>query len=373
MGGNNHSVLIEAPGRINLIGEHTDYNGGYVLPAAIDLKISFVFKKIQTHQSTVSTDIGHTLLIDVNKKIKKSSNHWENYILGVIHEIKKLAKSIHNFSCKITSTLPIGAGISSSSALICGFTKGLAHLNNIDLSNDDIINLSRNVEHNFIGLKGGIMDPFTILNGKKNYVILLNCNSRDYKYINSDFDPYQIVLLNTNKKHNLLLTAYNQRVIECKNALKLIQKKYPEYKFLADIPTSKILELENALHKNEFNRALYVSMENRRTLNSADFLSKGKIEDFGELMYKSHEGLTNKYKVSCEELDFLVDFSKSYDKVIGSRMMGGGFGGCTINLIHKSIVDEYISKICESYYKKFQISLAPIKVSASDGLLLKNI
>ena len=216
-------IQVKSPGRVNLIGEHTDYNGGYVLPCALNLSITLLFKK--TNDSYVQTDLGSSMSFDIRKKIKKSNNQWENYILGVVSELKKIKTDLLNFSCHIESTLPSGAGISSSSALVCGLIKGLSILNDIKITNSQIIDLSSTIEHKYIGVKGGIMDQFTILNAKKNMAILLNCSNLNANYINLNIEDYKILLLNTNVKHNLANSEYNQRVEECKKCIKDHRKK----------------------------------------------------------------------------------------------------------------------------------------------------
>ena len=194
----NMKVNVKSPGRVNLIGEHTDYNGGYVLPCALNLSIELDIEK--THENSfVSTDLGYSMHFDVKSDFKKSNNHWENYILGVINELKQIKPQIDNFICKISSTLPSGAGISSSSALVCGLIKGLSVLNNLNLDNSEVIKLSRNVEHKYIGVLGGIMDQYTILNAKENKAILLNCENVKSKYIDINFGEYEILLLEPHK------------------------------------------------------------------------------------------------------------------------------------------------------------------------------
>ena len=365
-------IIVESPGRINLIGEHVDYNGGSVLPAAIDKKIIIEFRTVKGDECYIeSTTLKKTFKLDL-KKISKSKIQWENYIIGVVYNLIVLKKlKIKAFKCKIDSYLPIGAGISSSSSLICGLISGLNHLNNLKLNHNEIIDIVSAVEHNFIGLMGGIMDQFTIVNGKKNKLILLNCQNRSFKYINSNFNPYKIVLINTNVEHNLADTSYNERVKECKEALEVINKKYNKYRYLVDVEEEILYEFKNTLKEKVFNRALFVIQENKRTLDSAENISKSKYKEFGQLMYKSHYGLKKQYEVSCEELDFLVDFTSSYDEIIGSRMMGGGFGGCTINLIEENLVNDFIKSVSKAYLKKFSIKLNAFQINIDDGVTVK--
>ncbi len=361
-------IHVKSPGRVNLIGEHTDYNGGYVLPCALDLSINLYFEKNKI-VSEVNTDLGYSMTFDVNDPFKKSKNHWENYVLGVVNELKNIKAKLNNFSCTIKSNLPSGAGISSSSALVCGLIKGLSKLNDIGMDNFEIINLSRNVEHKYIGLLGGIMDQYTILNAKKNKAILLNCENLDSKFIRLKLKEYKLLLLDTNVKHNLANTEYNKRVSECNESLRIINgicnKGYSSL--------SKVKEIDLNLSKNKlgetlFRRASYVLNENKRVINAVQFLKNNKLKEFGQLMYESHLGLKNDYEVSCNELDFLVEFSIQFDEVLGSRMMGGGFGGCTLNLIKESFVQELIRLIEKEYFSKFKRKLKPIIANLDNGI-----
>ncbi len=367
-------ILVEASGRINLIGEHVDYNGGSVLPASIDKKIIIEFHSVSGEECNIeSKTLDKRFKININK-ISKSKIQWQNYIIGVLYNFIILKKlKIEAFNCKIESNLPIGAGISSSSALICGIASGLNYLNNLKLTNDEIIDIVSDVEHNFIGLMGGIMDQFTIVNGKKNKLILLNCQNRSFKYINSDFNNYKFLLINTNVEHNLANSAYNDRVKECSEALIIINKKYKKYNCLVEVEENILNEFKSVLTKKVYNRALFVIQENKRTHDSANKISKSKLTEFGELMYESHYGLKNLYEVSCKELDFLVEFTSNYKEIIGSRMMGGGFGGCTINLIEENFVNNFIDLVSKAYLDKFGIKFNAFTVNIDNGITIKNI
>lgn len=365
-------INVISPGRVNLIGEHTDYNGGYVLPCALNLSINLYFE-INNKESYIKTDLGYSMTFNISDSYKKSSIHWENYVFGVIEELKKIKSDLNNFYCDIRSSLPSGAGISSSSALVCGLIKGLSILNNLNLNNSEIINLSRNVEHNYIGVLGGIMDQYTILNAKENKAILLNCNDLTTKYIDIDFTDLEILLLDTNVKHNLASTEYNTRVKECKKALKTINRvNNKEYKNLSQVTFDEITDAKNDLSINQFKRAVFVYNENRRAIKSAKLIEKNNLLEFGKLMYQSHEGLKNNYEVSCKELDFLVNQTKKIDGVIGARMMGGGFGGCTVNLIKSNEIPDVVSKIKENYKSNFGITLKAIITKPGSGIKVIN-
>ena len=366
-------IIVKSPGRINLIGEHIDYNGGHVLPAAIDRKVTLKLRKTENIACSVTSKGAGTFTFDIKKPFKISSIQWENYVLGVVDGLREKCNSkLGGFDCSISSDLPIGAGISSSAALECGLAKGLNTLFDLGVSDMDLIKISRMAEHNFVGNKCGVMDQFAVVMGQYKKLILLNCESLEYRFIDADFSPYKIVLLNSNVSHNLVSSEYNVRVAECEKALRTIQKKYPEYTFLADVPETVVKSLKEKMPKKVYKRALYVSQENVRTLKAAELIQNGEIHEFGELMYKTHQGLTKYYEVSCPELNFLVDLTQNIPQVIGSRMMGGGFGGCTISLVKEDFVNTFTDLAKKIYKKQFNITLSPILVEISNGVEITN-
>ncbi len=361
-------LVVLSPGRINLIGEHTDYNNGFVLPTAIDKRIVFSFSKNKTSSqcNVYSMTYDKVLIFDL-EAIKPSANEWENYILGVIHELLQITDMVKGFDCIIESELPIGAGISSSAALECGLAYGLNQLFDLEISKIKLAELSQRAEHTYVGTKCGIMDQFASIMSEDQKVILLDCMSQEYRLIDANFDPYKILLLNTNVSHNLASSEYNTRREECEKVVEMISSEYSKVKSLRDITKNVLNEFKDRLSPKLFGRAVYVIEENERVLRASEFLESGSLNQFGELMYQSHRGLQHQYEVSCPELDFLVDFSEKNDQIIGSRMMGGGFGGCTINLIHKDHIDNYLVNVKKAYKKRFKIDLTSFITVPSKG------
>lgn len=366
-------LAVDSPGRINIIGEHTDYNNGFVLPTAIDKKITFKFKKNNSLSrcNVYSKDFESSFSFDL-KSVSPSGQQWENYILGVVFEIQQITDKLQGFDCVFESTIPIGSGISSSAALECGLAFGLNELFHLKLSKQTMVVLSQRAEHNFVGTKCGVMDQFASVMSKKDHVILLDCQSMDFEYVPIKIEPYTILLLNTNVSHNLASGEYNTRRKQCEQGVDIIQKKYPRVHSLRDVGFTVLEEFKAEMDPVIFNRCSYVVEENQRVLNAVLALKNNDLSSLGKFMYEAHDGLQNKYEVSCPELDFLVDFSKKYTDVLGARMMGGGFGGCTINIIHSDAVKDYVADAKLAYFDKFNIELTAFGANPSEGTLLKN-
>ncbi|MEM8762827.1 MAG: galactokinase [Bacteroidota bacterium] len=362
-------VVIKSPGRINLIGEHLDYNGGHVLPAAIDLTVTLSLRKNNSHSCTIySKSINDTFQVHLDN-LEISSQEWHNYFLGVIHFMEqKHPGRISGFDCIVESNLPIGSGVSSSAALECGIAIALKTLFDIPVTDEEVIYIARDAEHHFVGTKCGIMDQFAVVRGKKERLIQLNCHDLSYDYVPAELSPYVIVLLNTNVSHNLATSEYNLRRQECEAALEIIRRKHSEYEALAHIPKKIVTEYQSEMTPKMFQRATYVIEENQRTLDASAALAEQNLSVFGAMLYASHKGLSEKYEVSCPELDFLVQQAHHHPDVIGARMMGGGFGGCTINLVHQDEVESFVEQTALAYQKKFQIQLTPHTVKIGDGV-----
>jgi len=361
-------LVIASPGRINLIGEHTDYNNGFVLPTAINKYIIFKFKVNGTPSqcNITSKDFLKSMQVDLNH-LEKSEVAWENFMIGVLYHLKKHSSAIRGFDCEIESGLPMGSGVSSSAALECGLAYGINSLFHLDLDKAVLIKVGQLAEHDFVGTKCGIMDQFASVMSKKGKAILLDCKTLDYNYIPLELANYRILLLNTNVSHSLADSQYNLRREACESAVAIIKGTYPEVASLRDVDLELLQACKAQLTETQVKRCNYVIAENNRVQEAVAELQNGNLENFGQLMYASHHGLSHVYEVSCKELDFLVEFSKTHKSVLGSRMMGGGFGGCTINIIHKDAIVGYVDQVSKAYQKEFNINLDYFEALPSEG------
>lgn len=361
-------IVVKSPGRINLIGEHTDYNDGFVLPTAIDKKITLAFfensdsNTLEVH----SKDLGKTLNADLCR-IQPSKMTWENYILGVVAGIQTRTDKLKGFRCTLESDIPIGSGVSSSAALECGIAYGLNVLFDLGLDPLTLVKIGMEAEHRYVGTKCGIMDQFASVMSKAGKVILLDCRSMDYTYVPLELGNFCLLLLNSHVHHSLASSEYNTRRKQCAEAVEIIKLNHPEVATLRDVSLGMLLESKNRLKETLFRRCKHVVEENQRVLDAVAALKKGDLSRMGELMYQSHAGLRDDYEVSCAEIDFLVDFTLEYEDVQGARIMGGGFGGCSLNLIHKDVVPEFIARVAPAYHEKFNKTLSWFIANPSEG------
>jgi galactokinase len=363
--------IFLSPGRINIIGEHVDYNDGFVMPAAINKYICFAVSKNNTSVCTlVAKDLNEAYQFDVNDKLKPIDKMWANYILGVLHQLKERGFTLGGFNIAFSSTIPMGAGLSSSAALECGIGYAMNKLFTLGLTKEEIALIGQKAEHTFAGVNCGIMDQFASVFGKKNSVIKLDCNTLEYEYYKADFKKYSLLLLDSNVKHTHLTSGYNVRRQEVEQGLAIIKQHFPEVKTFRDCSEKMVLELKETLGDVIFKRCHFVVKEIQRVLDAAKALNNSDFKKLGELMSETHEGLSKEYEVSCAEIDFLVDAVQHEKSVLGSRMMGGGFGGCSINLIEKGSEKELIEKISKEYRNAFGIELKAYKVKISKGTSL---
>lgn len=364
------TIIARAPGRINLIGEHTDYNQGLVLPAAIDKYCYFAIRFNKTsHISLKAIDLKETHTIDLNN-ISKTEISWVDYITGILLEFRSLGVELKGMDCVVTSNIPIGAGMSSSAAFDCALITALDKLYNTQMTKWEKVFLSNRSNNNFLGIQSGILDQFASIFGKTDHAIFLNCESKEYSHIPIKQDEYSWVLINTCVKHDHMTSAYNKRVNECQSALTTIKQSHPSTTNLSSIRDwSQIENLEFASDKIR-NRARFIIEENNRVREFVERLKQSDYISCGELLVLSHRGLSRDYEVSCDELDYLVTEALKTNACLGARMMGGGFGGCTLNLIKSNHLGEFKLNLYKLYKAKFTIEPEFYEIQLSDGARL---
>ncbi len=359
--------VFAAPGRVNIIGEHTDYNGGFVLPAAIDKAAYLAVGPAENGQGKwVSADFNETVSISFSN-IQKHEKSWPNYLLGIIDQFRQSGHDPAAFNAVLASDVPIGAGLSSSAAIETVTAFALDAIEGYGYDSLELAKLAQRAEHEYIGLKVGIMDMFASLHGKKDHALRLDCRSMEYEYYPLELGAYKIVLLDTGVKHELASTEYNVRRQQCESGVNILKKHYPEINQLRDVTTSMLENHREELDAEIYKRCYFVVEENKRVDKVCQALKMGSLDQVGQLMYQSHAGLQYDYEVSCKELDLLVKLVKDEILVLGARMMGGGFGGCTINIIHGDAVEALIKKIGPVYKENTNTDLHAYEVVTGDG------
>ena len=348
-------MLIFSPGRINVIGEHTDYNDGFVFPAAVDKGIiAAISKSSHTESVTIASDLNEKFEFSVEGVKPIIGGNWRNYILGVVGEIQKKGLQVGNFNLVFGGDIPDGSGMSSSAALENSVVFGLNELFKLGLTKEEMIFISQKAEHNYVGVNCGIMDQYASMFGIKDHALLLDCRTTVATPFLIDFNDFELLLINTNVKHSLADSAYNNRRAVCENVASLLNVKA-----LRDVTEEDLLTIKDQISEEDYQKVLFVVQENNRAQAASEAMVANDIEKLGELVFGSHNGLQHQYKVSCDELDFLVDLAKDCDDVIGSRMMGGGFGGCTINIIKKGKATAFVEKVAPLYKEKFNKECSP--------------
>lgn len=364
-GGDNAEVYT-SPGRINLIGEHTDYNGSFVFPGAIDKGMIAAIR-------FNGTDKVRAYAIDLNESAEFGLNEedlpkegWAKYIFGVCLEIIKRGGFVKGFDTVFTGDVPLGAGMSSSAALESTFVFALNDLLNLGIDKFELARIGQSTEHNYVGVKCGIMDQFASIFGQKGHLIRLDTKSMEYAYFPFDPKGYKMVLLDTVVKHELASSAYNKRRESCEEAARTIAKRHPEVAFLRDASLEMLEEAKADISEEDYMRAKYVIEETQRVKDVSDALERGDYETVGQKMFETHHGMSKLYEVSCEELDFLNDVAREHG-VTGSRVMGGGFGGCTINLVKNELYDSFIQDAKAQFLAKYGHEPKVYDVVISDG------
>ncbi|MDI3472166.1 MAG: galactokinase [Thermotogaceae bacterium] len=351
--------FFRAPGRVNIIGEHTDYNDGFVLPFAVDRFVFCAVRKNNTDKirifSALFNELDEFTLDEINDKSEK---FWVNYPKGILWVLKNHGYEFKGMDIFLDSNLPVGAGLSSSAAIEMSVLKAVSTINNIDIDKKTMAKMGQKAENEFVGVRCGIMDQFTSAFGKKNHAIFLDTMTLEYKYVPLQLKDYRFLIIDTNVKHSLASGEYNLRRRQCEEVLKLTNKKS-----FRELKIEEINTLPEILKK----RAMHVLAENERVLKTVEALESGEIEKLGELLYQSHYSLKDLYEVSCEELDFVVDFLKEKD-IAGARMVGGGFGGSVIALVKKD-VEDLKKELSENFKARFSIDLSFEDVQAEDGAM----
>jgi galactokinase len=360
-------LLVKSPGRVNIIGEHTDYNNGFVLPATIDKGVYIAIDKrndeelhlfsgefLEKHQTTLN-------------EVKPTDKGWPNYVLGVVDQLQKHGHKLGGFNLVVDGNVPIGAGLSSSAAVECATVYALNELFGLGIEKMEMALRAQKAEHEFAGVMCGIMDQFASIFGKKDHVIRLDCQSLEYKYEPLQLQDYKLVLFNTNVKHSLSSSEYNTRRQQCEQGVAWVKEHYSEVNSLRDVTIQMLNEHVRPKDELIYQRCKYVVEENIRLLDACAALEKGDIATLGEKMFDTHYGLSKEYEVSCKELDFLVDFVKDNPAVLGARMMGGGFGGCTINIVQEDAIDGLVNEISKAYQQAMSLKLSTYIAQIEDG------
>jgi len=370
-------LLVNAPGRVNMIGEHTDYNAGLVLPVAVNRSLIFAIAENNEEVCRVyAQDLADEIEFSVenpeplNKQYKqyKQYKQWANYVIGVVGELRKAGYFATNFDCVFGGNIPIGAGLSSSAALTAGLAFALNELYGFEIPKMELAKIAQKAENNFGGVDCGIMDFVASLFGKEGHAIRLDCRSLEHRYIKLRPEGYQLVLCDTQIKRSLAKSEYNARRNECKRVLSEYKRFYPDIQSLRDLTINMAYDYKNQLPDTLYQRCRYIIKENVRVEYACEDLINGDVYAFGAQMYLSHEGLQYDYEVSCRELNFLVEQTKRDENVAGARMTGAGFGGCTVNVVRDDYLDTFTENMKQAYRKKFSRELRVYPVKVTNGI-----
>ena len=366
---NEADLCVQSPGRINIIGEHTDYNNGFVLPAAIDKKVMVAIRKREDDLIVLYAEA-----FAEKKEVKipemKPQGDWADYMLGVVAQLIKKDYVVGGFEILLTGDIPIGAGLSSSAAVECATIFALNELFHFGLEKMEMVQMAQMAEHEYAGVKCGIMDQFASMFGKKDHLIKLDCRSLAYEYIPFQNQDYALVLFNSNVKHALVDSEYNIRRNQCNEGVEMIRKYHPQINSLRDADTEMVEKYIRPQDELIYRRCHYVVSENIRLLQLCEALNHNNLDNCGKLMHETHLGLSEDYEVSCPELDLLVKIAMEQPGVIGARLVGGGFGGCTINLVRKENLESVIYEVENGYKLSSGKEATTYIVNVEDGTKL---
>ncbi|HVZ24863.1 MAG TPA: galactokinase [Sediminibacterium sp.] len=364
------AFLVRSPGRINLIGEHLDYNMGFVMPAAIDKAIYLAMTpRADDTIRLMAGDLQQTHTASLHQ-LSPVPLQWPDYLMGVADQFLKAGYPIKGFDVALMGDVPLGAGLSSSAAVECAMAFSLNYAFDLGLDKLTMVQLAQKAENQFVGVQCGIMDQFASMFGKQEQVIRLDCRSLAYTYLPFDTAGVDLVLLDTGVKHSLASSEYNLRRQECEAGVRLLQERYPSVHSLRDASVELVAENLKTADPVIYRRCRYITEEIQRVLSASEDLQKGSMQAFGRKMFQTHEGLSKDYQVSCAEADFLVEKVAGITGVWGARMMGGGFGGCTLNLLEKGRAEELIATLQPAYQEKFGKILQAYPVNIDEGTSL---
>ncbi|MCP4397660.1 MAG: galactokinase [bacterium] len=363
-------TLVSAPGRVNLIGEHTDYNDGFVLPMAIDKNITIggALRDDETVQLySLNFESKETFSLTSLRK----EEQWTDYIKGIIDELCKAGHQIKGFNAVLHGNIPQGAGLSSSAALEVATAFFLAQLHGIEMPPEEMAKLCQRAENNFVGMKCGIMDQFISRLGEKEHALHVDCRDLSYQQIPCELGEYVVVMCNSNVEHKLVDSAYNERRMQCEEGVRILRGALPEVQALRDVSFAQLEEHASLFPPLVYQRCKHVVSEDERVTKAVDALKNRDIEAFGRLLNQSHASLRDDYEVSCKEVDLLVEIARNFDGVAGARITGGGFGGCSVNIVKESVLEQFQKKIIREYAKQTGITAEIYTSKAEDGARLE--
>ena len=341
--------LFRAPGRVNLIGEHTDYNDGFVMPVAIDFFTQIILFPLDTRALEFYSDnFKEKVVLDFDNLPKSRSRHWSDYVVGVALRLIREGHELRGARLMISSNVPIGSGLSSSAALEVATAYALATTSDLKIERVELAKLCRRAENEFVGARVGIMDQFVSFFAETDKALLLDCRSLEFEHLPVP-PSAQLVICNTMVKHDLASGAYNERRQQCEEGVKLLRTVLPNVTALRDVTSQQLEEHRKELPEVIYRRCRHVVTENERVLDAASALKQGDVAKFGQLMNQSHQSLRDDYEVSCAELDLMVGLARKVEGVFGARMTGGGFGGCTVNLVRRDKIDEFQNTVAAGY------------------------
>mgnify|MGYP000070705328 CR=1 FL=1 len=367
-------LLIKAPGRVNLIGEHTDYNLGYVLPASIEKAIYFAVQLNESDTIHIETFLTspEQITFDLKANHQPFSSFWGNYFKAILEVLVEKKYQLKGFDCVFGGDIPIGSGLSSSAALCCGFIYALSRVLEITIPKEEIALIAQKAEHK-IGLNCGLMDQYAVLFGKKSNALFLDCKDLSHKYIPINLEGYSWVLINSNIKHNLAVDSeYNKRRTSCELIVNQVGVHKENVSSLRDVSLTDLAAIENKVDPIDYKRAKYILQENDRVLRMINELSKGDAVGVGAILLEGHWAMSKEFEITTKELDCLVEIGQGLEGFMGSRMMGGGFGGCTINLVKTELIESNIKTVLDSYKEQTGIDAEVYHLNIDDGVHLVN-